>query len=118
MKRLIPLVIAGVGVTVISLGFVGVAVIYYMTLQTPVTPPPFTYTDLEDLQTRPDKAAAQIPRIIACFEVEDEDLRFQATETLKALGVKAVDPLRTKLKDKNAKVRFYAVQTLAMIGPD
>jgi HEAT repeat protein len=118
MKRIIPLVIAGVGVAVISLGFVGVAVIYYMTLQTPVTPPPFSYTDLEDLQARPDKAAAEIPRIIACFEVEDEDLRFQATETLKAVGVKAVDPLRAKLKDKNAKVRFYAVQTLAMIGPD
>jgi HEAT repeat protein len=116
MKRNLPLVIVGVSIVVVVLCVASFRVIYYLTRPQP--PTPFSYSELEGLQEKPEKAAAEIPRIIACFEVDDEDLRLQAAETLKMVGPKAVDPLREKLKDKNAKVRFCAAQTLALIGPD
>ena len=108
-------------------------------------PPPgkaFSYEELLKLQDQEEQAAAEpsrqlggislvaaesilkeqaiagIPRLIACFEFENEDLRVQAAETLKKLGAKAVDPVRARLNDKNAQVRFWTVQTLAHIGPD
>lgn len=76
------------------------------------------YKDLEELSANPDKAAREIDRIIACFEKGDEDLRLLASETLKGVGVKAVPPLRARLTDKNANVRFWCVQSLAVIGKD
>jgi HEAT repeat protein len=113
MKRIIlPLLIIGIAVTV--LGVVGfVAVKYVCEWTTPIS-----YDEMARLQDNPEQAAAEIPRIVACFERNNETLRAQAAETLSKIGPKAVDPVREKLKSKNAKVRYWAVLTLALIGPD
>src|SRR5262245_42641280 len=105
MKRIIlPLLFVGIAVTV--LGVVGFVVLKYGWDLNAIS-----YEELEKLQDKPEQAAAEIPRIVACFEWNDETLRAQAAETLSKIGPKAVDPVREKLKSKNAKVRFWAVQT-------
>jgi HEAT repeat protein len=113
MKRIIlPLLFIGIAVTV--LGVVGfVAVKYVCEWTTPIS-----YDDMAKLQDNPEQAAAEIPRIVACFEQNNETLRAQAAETLSKIGPKAVDPVREKLKSRNSKVRYWAVLTLALIGPD
>jgi HEAT repeat protein len=113
MKRIIlPLLFIGIAVTV--LGVVGfVAVKYVSEFTTPIS-----YDEMERLQDKPEQAAAEIPRIVACFERNNEILRAQAAETLSKIGPKAVDPVREKLKSTNPKVRYWAVLTLALIGPD
>jgi HEAT repeat protein len=113
MKRIIlPLVFACIAVTVFGVaGFVAVKYAWDWTA-------PISYEEMEKLQDKPEEAAAEIPRIVACFERNDETLRAQAAETLSKIGPKAVDPVREKLKSWNPKVRFWAVQTLALIGSD
>jgi HEAT repeat protein len=113
MKRFIlPLLFIGIAVTV--LGVVGFVAVKYVSEWTP----PISYEEMEELQDKPEQAAAAIPRIVACFERNDETLRAQAAETLSKIGPKSVDPVREKLKSKNAKVRYWAVLTLALIGLD
>ncbi len=125
MKRTILVVF--LGLVLVMLGGVGFTVLYYMTLPKndgrkndppkPGDPPPFSYKELEDFSENPDKASKEIPRIIACFDNGDEDVRLMAAETLKNVGAKAVGPLRERLTDSNASVRFWCVQSLAYIGP-
>ena len=113
MKRIIlPLLSLGIAVTV--LGVVGFVAVNYVSEWTP----PISYDEMERLQDKPEQAAAAIPRIVACFERNNETLRAQAAETLSKIGPKAVDPVREKLKSKNPKVRYWAVLTLALIGSD
>lgn len=136
-RFLLPILL--VGFVVIALGVGGFAFVYYYTMDQPIDTPkdgpkatPISYARLEQIlhelnqhendpaqlkKTR-EKAAAEIPHIIACFEIDDEDLRVHAAETLSKIGPKAVEPLRPVLKDKNAKVRFWAVQTLALLKED
>lgn len=83
----------------------------------PNTPPPFSYAQLEKMMDATDAPAdSEIPKLIACFDENDENLRFAASETLARIGAPAVEPLRAKLKDKDAKVRYYCVQTLGRLG--
>jgi HEAT repeat protein len=113
MKRIIlPLLFLGIAVTV--LGVVGFVAVKYVSEWTT----PISYDEMARLQDKPEQAAAEIPRIVACFERNDEILRAQAAETLSKIGPKAVDPVREKLKSENPKVRYWAVLTLALIGPD
>src|SRR5947207_3174383 len=67
---------------------------------------PFSYDEMDDLQRRDKIEDKEIPRLLACFEKNDEDLRIKAPETLAKIGKPAVEPLREKLKSKNPKVRF------------
>lgn len=115
MKQTVLVAIFAV-VIVALLGSAGVMTVYYF-LNRPPTPTPFTYEEMQELQEKEKIGDDEIPRLLACFHRNDEDLRLQATLTLKKMGAPAVDPVREKLKDRNAKVRFCAAQTLGYIGP-
>jgi HEAT repeat protein len=78
---------------------------------------PMSIAELEKLEAQGEAAAPEIPRILACFDRSNEDLRIQAALTLKAIGPKAVGPVAERLEDRDAKVRFCAAETLAWIGP-
>ncbi len=81
-------------------------------------PAPFSYDQIETMMDARDAPAdSEMPKLIACFDRNDEDLRVIASEALARIGAPAVEPLRAMLKDKDAKVRFYCVQTLARMGP-
>jgi HEAT repeat protein len=114
MKRIIlPLLFVAIAVSVVGVGgFVAVKFVWEWATT------PISYDDMVKLQDNPEKAAAEIPRIVACFDRKDEELRAQAAETLGKIGPKAVDPVRKKLKSGNPEVRFWALLTLALIGPD
>ncbi len=125
MKRIvIPL--AFVGAIVVLLGVSVFWFVYSMqrTIVLPsvkpaeAKPAPLTYDDMEKLEGKGEQAVGQIPRLLACFETDDEDVRIKASETFKEIGVKAVGPVAGMLTHKDAKVRFYALHTLALIGPD
>jgi HEAT repeat protein len=121
MKRILPLTVGALVVLVALAAGAGLTV-YFVVIPhffpPPPPPPPFTAGELEDMQAKPDKVAAEISRIVDCFESDDVVIRIQAAETLKVVGAKAVDPVRAKLKSKNAEARFTAALTLAFIGPD
>src|ERR1019366_3159953 len=109
MKRMvIPLLF--VGILVIALGAVA-----YVVVQT--LKPPISYDELTRLQDEGEKAAPEIPRVVACLDVNDEALRAQAAETLSKIGPKSVDAVRAKLASGNPKTRYWAVLTLALLGP-
>jgi HEAT repeats len=81
-------------------------------------PAPFKYDQLVEMMDAKDAPAdSEIPKLIACFDRGDEDLRVIASEALARIGAPAVEPLRKMLKDKDGKVRFYCVHTLARLGP-
>lgn len=109
MKKILPL-LAAIGI--VTLLVVGVIVYKY------ITRPPLTYNELVKLQEQGEAAASEIPLIVSCFDYNDETLRAQAAETLSKIGPKSVDPVRAQLKSSNAKTRFWAVQTLALLGPE
>lgn len=120
MKRVLPLII--IGIVIMILGVTGFSVaLYFMFPQfiggRPTEPAPFTAQQLMDMTDDPDKVKADIPRVIACFKVDDE-LGVLAADALSKAGPKAVEPLRAKLKDSDARVRYYSALTLALIGPD
>jgi HEAT repeat protein len=79
---------------------------------------PISVDEMTKLQEKGDQAAPAIPRLIECFDRDNEELRLTAAMTLGTIGAKAVEPVRERLKDGNAKVRFCAVESLAFIGPD
>lgn len=115
LKRFIlPLLLLAVmAATVGGIGFVIVMYAISMASQTR----PFSYDEMDDLQKQDKIEEKEIPRLLACFEKNDEDLRIKAPETLAMIGKPAVEPLREKLKSKNAKVRFCAAQTFAFMEP-
>lgn len=81
-------------------------------------PAPYAYDAVQAMADAKDAPAdSEIPKLIACFDQNDEDLRLVASEALARIGAPAVEPLRARLKDKDAKVRFYSAQTLARLGP-
>jgi HEAT repeat protein len=112
MKRAI-IVILLVGVIVALLGSIGVIVVYVVQHRTP----PISWDDMDTLQTKDRIEDEEIARLLECFDRNDWDLRVKAAETLGKVGARAVAPVREKLKDKNAKVRYCAAQALANIGP-
>ncbi len=115
MKRFIlPIVLVGVMVT--AAGGIGVVVVKYaIDLMNPAGY--VSYEEMEKLQEQGDIDEKEIPRLVACFERNDENLRFKSAETLAKMGTKAVAPVREKLKHPSAKVRYYAVQTFAFMDP-
>ena len=119
MKRIIlPLLF--VGIVIVALGGVGYVAVKYVidwTASWANNINPISYEEMDKLQDKGEEGIPEIPRLVACFDKNDEDLRVKAAETLGKIGGKAVDPVRARLKDKNAKVRYWAIQTLAMIGP-
>ncbi len=120
MKRILPIVIVGILLSCIGVSSLGVALYFAWPTGGDKKPKhvPFTYKQLKDLEDNPDKASAEIAKVISCFESGEEEICAQAAETLKTVGKKAVDPLKASLADKNSNVRFWSVQTLAHIGPD
>ena len=79
---------------------------------------PYSYDQLQTMvDARDAPADGDIPKLIACLGQDNEDLRLIASEALVRAGASAVEPLRAKLKDKDAKVRYYAAQTLGRLGP-
>lgn len=116
MKRFIlPLILVAIMVaTVTSIGVVAVKYAIDVVNQ----PKPFSWEEMDRLQGQDAIDDKEIPRLLACFDRNDEDLRIKAAETLAKMGKKAVDPVREKLKSKNPSVRFCAVQTLAFMGPE
>jgi len=98
----------------VCLGVAGYFAINYTRNQILV---PITVDEMAKLQEQGEAAAPHIPRLIECFDRDNEELRLQASMTLGAIGPKAVEPLREKLKDPSAKIRFCAVESLAWIGP-
>src|SRR4030095_13046652 len=98
MKRVLPLII--IGVVIMILGVTGFSVaLYFMFPQfmRGPEPAPFTAQQLMDMTDDPEKVKADIPRVIACFKVDDE-LGVLAADALSKAGPKAVEPLRAKLK--------------------
>jgi HEAT repeat protein len=79
---------------------------------------PISVEEMTKLQEKGDAASAEIPRLIECFDRDNEELRLTAAMTLGTIGAKAVEPVRERLKDPSAKIRFCAVESLAFIGPD
>ncbi|MBI1831799.1 MAG: HEAT repeat domain-containing protein, partial [Planctomycetes bacterium] len=111
-------VVLGIFVIVGVAGFFAVKYVVESRKEDPTKAEPLTENELIHLQEHGEKAAGEIPRILACFEKNDEYLRMQAAETLGKIGAKAVDPVREKLKSKDANVRYYAALSLALIGAD
>jgi HEAT repeat protein len=116
-------------VIVLSLGVVGLAAVgitayiigWPIAVGSPKEQPPATplsFAELDDLLDKPDKAAESLTRIISCFWQDDEELRAQASEVLRNVGARAVEPLRAHLNSKTPAVRFWIVQTLGAIGPE
>jgi HEAT repeat protein len=120
MKRIFPIVVVGVMISTLGIGTLAVALFLAWPgdKEKRAITAPFSYKQLKDMEEKPDKVAGEIPRLIACFASDDLDICAQASETLKIVGEKAVDPLRENLSDKNANVRFWSAQTLAHIGPE
>ena len=131
MKRFI-LGLAIVGVVIVAVGGASYVVVKYAIDQAglPVhggqnAPAPFKYTQLVKMMEASDKPAdSDIANLIGCFDksemVEGENtaLGIHASEVLVQIGQPAVKPLRERLKDKNTKVRYYAVHTLSRIVHD
>src|SRR5262249_29653514 len=78
---------------------------------------PFSYEEMDKMIDDGKIDEKDVPRLLAGLERNDENVRIKSAETLAKLGVKAVEPLRPKLSNHNAKARFAAVQTLAMMKP-
>src|ERR1043166_7327221 len=89
MKRVLPLIIIGVIIMILGVTGFSVALFYIMGGHTR-NPEPFTAQQLMDMVDEPDKVKKDIPRVIACFEVDDE-LAVLAADALKHGGPKAVD---------------------------
>ena len=101
----------------VSVAALGLGALGFWMVMTYLPPVPISYVEMERLQEQQEIPEKEIPRLLACFERNDEDLRLQAALTLSKMGAKAVDPVRSKLQSRNPKVRFCAVETLAWIGP-
>jgi HEAT repeat protein len=115
MKRFIlPLLL--IGIMVATVGGIGYVVVKYA-VDVSAQPRPMSWDEMDNLQQAEDINDKEIPRLLICFERNDEDLRVKAAETLGKIGKPAVEPLREKLKSRNAKVRFCAAQALAHMGP-
>jgi HEAT repeat protein len=89
--------------------------LYYQRL--PFQQAPLTYEEIAALQEKGPEAAPEIPRLLKCFDWNDESIRLEATRTLGAIGTQAIDPVRARLNDPNPKVRFSAVETFVWIDP-
>jgi HEAT repeat protein len=109
--------IAFVGIAVIALAVVGYFVVRSIRPAIIYGNPPVRYDELVELQEKGEAAAPEIPRVVACLDYYDEVIRAQAAETLSKIGPKAVGPVRAKLKSGDPKTRFWAVQTIALLGP-
>lgn len=115
MKRFI-LPLGLVGIMVVAVAGIGFFIVK-LALDSANQPAAFSYRDLEDMQERGKVEDKDVPRLLICFERNDEDLRIKAAETLAKVGAPAVPPLKEKLKSSNVKVRYYALQTLAFMDP-
>ncbi len=72
---------------------------------------------LEQLEVLGEKAAEATPALIELLPGKNEDIRLATAITLGKIGKPAVEPLVKATKSKDADVRFYAVWSLAFIGP-
>ncbi len=77
---------------------------------------PISIDEMLRLQEKGEDAAPETPRLLACFDRDNEALRLNAAMTLGTIGPKAVDPVRERLSDPNPRVRFAAVEALGFIG--
>ncbi len=115
MKRFIlPIILVGIMTAIVGgLGFVVVKYAADVAAQ----PRSFTWEEMDKLQEKDNFDDADIPRLLVCFERNDEELRVKAAETLGKMGKIAVEPVREKLKSRSPKVRYWAVQTFAFMDP-
>jgi HEAT repeat protein len=118
MKRFIlPLIL--VGIMAVTAGGIGFVVIKYALDLTALSSQsrPYSYEEMEKMLNDNKVAEGDLPRLLAGLDRNDEDTRLMSALALASLGPKAVDPLREKLKSRNAKVRFGAAQAFAHMAP-
>jgi HEAT repeat protein len=77
---------------------------------------PFTLAELEKQDAKTELSPAEIARLVACFQVADEDARLQAELILAKHPALALDKVRARLRHKDARVRFCAAETLGFMG--
>jgi HEAT repeat protein len=75
------------------------------------------FAALEQLEALGEKAAEAVPALIELLPGKNEDVRLATAMTLGKIGKPAVDPLVKATTDKDADVRFYAIWSLAFVGP-
>ena len=73
---------------------------------------------LEQLEALGEKAAEAAPALVELLPDKNEDVRLAAAIVLGKIGKPAVEPLVKALDSKDADVRFYAVWSLAFVGPN
>lgn len=72
---------------------------------------------LEQLEALGVKAADAAPAVVDLLPGKNEDVRLAAAMALGKIGRPAVGPLVKSLESADAEVRFYAVWSLAFMGP-
>ena len=77
---------------------------------------PISVEEMARLQEQGESAAPHIPRLIECFDRDNEDLRLQASLTLGTMR-QGSRSLAQKLTDPNPKTRFAPSNHSPGLGP-